>query len=79
MNKPFEDALRQAEANADAGPFHPTGTDIAILWAQGEIEALRDLLAHVRDKGLVYWEPNTARGRTAKATLHARIDALLRS
>jgi len=40
-------------------------------------EGLRKLLTEVRDRGLIYWEPNTARGRETKADMVARIDAAL--
>lgn len=38
---------------------------------------LATLLREARDSGLIYWEPNTARGHVAKADLLARIDAAI--
>lgn len=45
--------------------------------AKYEIERLRKLLIDVRDNGLVYWEPNTRRGHTAKAVMWGRIQGTL--
>jgi hypothetical protein len=41
------------------------------------IEALEAMLRETLDKGLIYWEPQTARGAVAKADMKARIAALL--
>ncbi len=38
---------------------------------------LETLLTEARDKGLMYWEPNTLRGDERKADMLARIDAAL--
>lgn len=35
------------------------------------------LLKEVRDRGLIYWEPNTARGFETKALMLARVDGLI--
>ncbi|WP_029002802.1 hypothetical protein [Azorhizobium doebereinerae] len=40
---------------------------------------LRDLLHEIRRNGLIYWEPNTTRGRERKADMLARIDAALKA
>lgn len=37
-----------------------------------------DALIDARDNGLIYWEPNTTRGREQKALMLARIDAVAR-
>jgi hypothetical protein len=38
---------------------------------------LTEMLREVRAKGLIYWEPNTERGHLAKASMLARISALV--
>jgi hypothetical protein len=40
-------------------------------------EGVEALLREVRDKGLIYWEPQTQRGTVAKADMLRRIDAAL--
>lgn len=35
---------------------------------------LLNLLIEARDKGLIYWEPNTSRGHERKADMLARMD-----
>lgn len=37
----------------------------------------RDLLREVKEKGLIYWEPNTTRGHERKAEMISRIDLAL--
>lgn len=44
---------------------------------QKRVEELEAMLREVRDNGLIYWEPNTARGDVRKAEMMARIGALL--
>jgi len=43
------------------------------------LEKLRETLKDVRERGLIYWEPNTERGHITKATMLARIDTVLSS
>jgi hypothetical protein len=38
---------------------------------------LTEMLIEVRDEGLIYWEPNTERGRIAKARMLDRINRVL--
>ena len=40
-------------------------------------DRLREMLIEVRDRGLVYWEPNTSRGHVSKAQMLADIDRVL--
>lgn len=40
-------------------------------------DKLRDLLREVKEKGLIYWEPNTTRGHERKAEMISRIDLAL--
>jgi hypothetical protein len=44
-----------------------------------EIARLRALLAEASANGLIYWEPQTARGYAAKASLVSRIEDAIRS
>jgi len=44
---------------------------------KGENTKLRELLEEVRDRGLIYWEPNTPRGFDTKIAMLARISAAL--
>lgn len=41
------------------------------------VESLVAALTEARDNGLIYWEPRTERGYTAKMQMIARIDALV--
>jgi sialic acid synthase SpsE len=47
--------------------------ELATARAETAEAALRD----ARENGLIYWEPNTTRGATAKAAMLARIDRVL--
>lgn len=38
---------------------------------------LLKLLKEAREKGLIYWKPNTSRGHERKADMFARIDQLI--
>lgn len=38
---------------------------------------LREMLIEARDKGLIYWEPNTSRGHISKAEMLAKIQHVL--
>lgn len=41
------------------------------------VERLRAMLIEVRDRGLIYWEPNTSRGVVSRAQMFADIDKVL--
>jgi hypothetical protein len=43
----------------------------------GPVERLRAMLTEVRDRGLIYWEPNTSRGHESRAKMLADIDKVL--
>lgn len=49
----------------------------AVHDAEKAIQRTTELLRDARDKGLIYWEPNTDRGAERKADMVARIDALI--
>lgn len=44
----------------------------------GPIERLQAMLVEVRDRGLIYWEPNTSHGYVSRAKMFADIDKVLK-
>ncbi len=55
----------------------PTMYERTIATLRTQLAEHKALLREARDKGLIYWEPNTERGYIAKAQMIARIDAAL--
>lgn len=45
---------------------------------QAHVDRLRAMLIEVRDRGLIYWEPNTSRGAASRAVMFADIDNVLK-
>lgn len=43
-----------------------------------QVRALAEALSDARNNGLIYWEPQTARGAINKALMLNRLDALLK-
>jgi hypothetical protein len=72
-----------AKAQAEEDAHYANGvTDLALQrrdTAEAQVAVLASMLREVLYHGLIYWEPNTARGNIAKADMQGRIDILLES